>query len=458
MAKAVPILWQYQPTADGRCLLRLRLSDAHQTLYVSLGVRVHPRDWNDRQRRVRRGHPDANEINELISGRLAAAETARVRLLAAGERPSAAAVQSALAARSGDVDPCFLQYVETFLVGVEQAGNVARVDREQAVIAKLRAHLAGAPGGATARRLSRGAREAAAARSAAVRLPFSRLSPELLRAFEGYLLSEVGNSTSTVQSNMTILRLHTRRAIKEGRLARERDPFFSYSPPRASQPERAKLREDQITRLEALDLGEAGPGGSLDARVRDAFLFSLYAAGIRFGDLVRLHRGDLTAIPAGDGPPVLRLAYTASKTGKRTSVLVAPPAARLVAPYLVHADGRDKEPGEFLFPVLVDADGRPRYDLSTPRGFDRAVSSQNALFNKTLKRLGAAASIEATLSMHVARHSFADLARRRGWGLHDIRQALRHSSLTTTERYLAGFDSDTLDAHVSALFSAGDAP
>lgn len=456
MAKASAVLWTHKTDADGRHPIWLRFTDTRRTLYLSLRVSVAPRFWNDRDSRrpVRKGHPHADEINGLIATRLAVVEAERLRLLTAGEPETAEALKAALTVQAKEADPCFLRYVEDFLVGVEKAGNVQRVDKEGGVIAKLRAWLAGVPSGAALRALDGPARATAEKKAAAARLPFSRLTSSLLRDYTAHLTGDLGNVASTVQSNMNVLRLHVRRAMRDRIVTRDADPFFNYSPPRAVRVERARLTAEEIQRIEALDLGERGPAGTLTARVRDAFLFALYAAGVRFGDLARLRVGDVQRAAGGEG--ALRLAYTAGKTGKRTSASLVGPAVRIVAPYLVRPDGTPKDAGDLLFPILDGGQGGAAYDLSTPRGMDRAVASQNALHNKTLKRIGALAEVRSTLSMHVARHSFADLARRDGWSVYDVKQALRHSSVAVTEQYLAGFDSEALDKQIAALFP--DAP
>ena len=453
MAKASAVLWTHKTDVQGRHPIWLRFTDSRRTLYLSLRVAVAPRFWNENSptRPVRKGHPHADEINALIAARLAAAESERLRLLTAGEPETAEALKAALTVQKPEADPCFLRYVEEFLVGVEKAGNVQRVDKERGVTFKLRAWLASVPSGTALRALKKLEREAAEKKAAAVRLPFSRLTSALLRDYTAYLLGDLGNSASTVQSNMNVIRLHARRAMRDGLLARDADPFFNYSPPRAARVERARLTLEEIDRIEGLDLGARGPSGPLAARVRDAFLFALYAAGVRFGDLARLRVRDVQ--PAPDGSGTLRLAYTAGKTGKRTSAPLVGQAVRIVTPYLVGMDGEPKKPDAYLFPILDRRPDGPVYDLSTPRGMDRAVASQNALHNKTLKRIAKLAEVRAPLSMHVARHSFADLARRGGWSVYDVKQALRHSSVAITEKYLAGFDSEALDARIGALFA-----
>ena len=172
--------------------------------------------------------------------------------------------------------------------------------------------------------------------------------------------------------------------------------------------------------IEALDLGARGPDGSLMARVRDAFLFSLYAAGVRFGDVARLRRRNVVE---DDG--VLRLSYAAGKTGKRTSVLLLEPAVAVLAPYLVREDGPQRT-GRLPVPDPGRAPQRRPYDLTTPEGEYAAVSSQNALHNKYLKEIAELAGSGATCrsTSPGTRSRISPAAD--GWSIYQIKQALQH--------------------------------
>jgi integrase len=243
-----------------------------------------------------------------------------------------------------------------------------------------------------------------------------------------------------------MVRAYYRRAIREGIVPREADPFFAYTPPRAKRPNRHKLTERELVTLETLDLGGTGSGAPLIARVRDAFLLSLYCAGIRFADVARLTSGDFAEETDEEGRTRLRLSYSMGKTGKRASLRLISQAERIARAYFVDTEGREKSAKAFLFPML---DG---YDLSTPKGTWNALGAQNALHNKYLRELGKKAKVAGRLSFHCARHSFADLARRRGWDVYAISKALAHSGLGVTERYLAGFDGELVDRKMGELF------
>ena len=54
--------------------------------------------------------------------------------------------------------------------------------------------------------------------------------------------------------------------------------------------------------------------------------------------------------------------------------------------------------------------------------------------------------------MHIARHSFANIARQRNANVYDISKALGHSNLKITETYLSKFDTTSQDATMKQVF------
>lgn len=411
-----PILWPHKTDDKGHRPLWLRFNAEGRTLYLSLGVSVAPRLWNERARRVRKGHDHADAINALIERRLADAEAERLRLLSEREPVTAEALKAAAAGDTGGKAD-FFAFVNAFLVDVAKRGNVLRVKKERAVLAKLE-EFAGSP------------------------LPFKRITLLLLQKWETWLMTEKKNKASTVQAAITVVRLHYNSAIRAGVVDASASPFPAYKPPRAERPERPKLTAAEIARLAALDLGQGGPKAKAHRKVRDWFLFSFYTAGMRFADVMQLRRSDVSAVAEGDGVPIYRVHYTMGKTKKRQSVLLVPQALEIIAPYL------DRPASSFLFDAL------DRYRTNTPEGLNDGLRSRNAFINRRLAELAKRAEIEKQVSYHVARHSFADMARRNGWSLYDVSRALRHSTLRETDGYLASFDVEALDERMRGLFEA----
>ena len=84
----------------------------------------------------------------------------------------------------------------------------------------------------------------------------------------------------------------------------------------------------------------------------------------------------------------------------------------------------------------------------------RRISSRNVVVNQNLKKLAKLAGIEeGGLSFHVARHSFADYARRQSGDLYTVSKSLGHTSLHVTQNYLKSFDKDAVDKLASQLWS-----
>ena len=80
------------------------------------------------------------------------------------------------------------------------------------------------------------------------------------------------------------------------------------------------------------------------------------------------------------------------------------------------------------------------------------VNSKNSLLNKYLNTLAEMAGITKKVSMHIARHSFANIARQKKANVYDISKALGHSSLKITETYLSKFDTTSQDATMKQVF------
>ena len=81
-------------------------------------------------------------------------------------------------------------------------------------------------------------------------------------------------------------------------------------------------------------------------------------------------------------------------------------------------------------------------------------NSRNVVLNKYLKAAAEAAGEQAgvpmpKLTFHMARHAWADLARKSGRDLHEIRDAMNHSSLSVTEFYFASGEGAVVDALIA---------
>ena len=252
------------------------------------------------------------------------------------------------------------------------------------------------------------------------------LDKKAVTDFEKHLRDKCGNGANTVRKELERFHRVIKQGIKEGVVKPEADPFLVYDRPRSKPTKRRKLSIEEIRAIEALELEK----GSSLCISRDAFMFSFYGGGVRFGDICRLKPEHVK-----DG----RLEYRMLKTGTTVSIPLPEPALQIYNTYI--------EEKTYLFPFLKDGDEDESVRLR------RRISSNNVLVNRDLKVLARKAGIESKgLSFHVSRHSFADYARQQSGDLYAVSKTLGHASLQVTQNYLRSFDRDAVDKLATELW------
>ena len=395
-----------KPSGEAPVWLRVTYQ-RRSRFYTGTGVEVKPRDWNPKRKQVRASHPLADAFNARLDDLRNAARAA------ATTATDAADVIAALEGTGGGSLSGFLDRY------VDRLGTAGRT-WEKKKYATLKRKLTAALGWP---------------------LTWADLSPDGLAAFEAHLRTEAKNSANTIRKEMSRLRRIARLAIREGELEVGADPFARYKLPKPAPVQRRRLTTDEVSKLLAVGPAEGVKEGSRLAAVRDLFALQFYAAGARVSDAVRL-----TPESVSGG----RISYTMRKTGALQSVKVPPPARqlvdRLVAAVEAREDADRRRYGRYLIPLLKPGDD------TDADGLHRRLNAAAVLANKGLKVLARHAEIDPEgLSSHVARHTFADLARQSG-DVYAVSKALGHSDLATTERYLASFDRDAVDRLTDGLW------
>jgi site-specific recombinase XerD len=383
------ILRKDKKRADGTCPVNIRVTANRRTKQVATKVYVHERDWNPNKQQIRASHDLADAFNAKI--RTVLNEARELAL----DAVSADAVMLSIKKGSGAVIRDLDAYVE----------ELTQRDKEweRKKYGVLRGKLIDCFGDG---------------------LTWEQLDRSALVKFEARLRDRRGNKPNTIRNEMKRFRRLFKRALADRTVRADQDPFLAYKLPKSEETNRRKLSASEIARLESVEL----TAGSAKCLARDAFLLSYYGGGIRLGDLCRLTRGNLV-----DG----RVVYQMSKTNQVVSQKLPERAVSILARYQ----------GEYLLPILGPG------DWSDAVRVKRRINSRNVVVNLNLKKVAKLAGVDPDgLSMHVARHSFADRARTSGGDLYAISKALGHSDLKTTEIYLKSFDQDAVDALTDGMW------
>lgn len=283
-------------------------------------------------------------------------------------------------------------------------------------------------------------------------ITFVELSPALIASFESYLQKESNEKLKDeakrlhpnyIRTLLVKFRALVNKAIKEGLMPADKYPFKSYTIPKEIEANKEALDASEIDAITALEY----PEGSMLWHTKNAFLLSLYCAGIRAGDLLQLRWRNIK-----DGGT--RLEYMMGKNHKQKNIPLIPQAQAILSLY----QSEGSKPSDFIFPLLSCCARYAKYSnvdtmpIDLKKELFSQIYSKNAILNKNLKRVAFDAKIGKHLSFHISRHSFASLAREKAVPSKVVQEALAHSSLTTTERYLHSFSTEEVDTALQQVF------
>lgn len=386
---------------EGKKPIYIRISDSGKTRYVSAGLKVKPKHWNSNRREVRENDFfDAAHLNKIISDKIKSIKDEAYRLKAEQQNVNADVLKKKAKAKEFRGD--FLEYAHSFAKRKRRT-NVRTGKKYESVITKIEEYSSN-------------------------NLSFRDITVTWLKEFSDWLSVEKKNSPNTIHSNLRCVRAILYEAIREDYFPQEKNPFFKFKlkKPKVS---RVKLSPDEIKKLAEAELND-NPKQEL---AKDLFLFSFFTYGMRFSDVAQLKWKNIE----GD-----HIRYQMGKTKDFQSVKIFAPAKAIIDKY-----SEGLKPEDFLFPLL-----NTKKKLDDREILDQELSSKNAYMNKELNAIRKEAKINKRVSFHVARHSYADIARKKGTDLHSISNSLGHRSLKTTETYLNSLDNETTDKAVESVY------
>lgn len=268
-------------------------------------------------------------------------------------------------------------------------------------------------------------------------IPLRKVNRTFIQDFDTYLRASSLHPNS-VSVNMAVLQTIINRAFfVDDAIPGKTTPFHGYTF-RHLKSYKAVLRPEEIESIRILPLKAHYELWN----ARNVFLFSYYCAGIRVGDILKLKWSNVTS----DN----RLVYVMSKNLKYRDLLLVKPALDILSAY------RDKNEG-FIFPYLKPVTAYSLYPekaLTPCQKLELANDISNATkrINRALGKICSKAGIDKHVTMHVSRHSFANLAREKGVMSAEIKDLLAHSNLKTTEIYMGEFDRQRSDDILHNLF------
>lgn len=247
------------------------------------------------------------------------------------------------------------------------------------------------------------------------------IDSKMIEGYESYL-KQKKLTLNTISFYMRILRAIYNRAVKSGVIA-DKKPFDHVFTTMTKTAKRA------IPIQTIQKIAQAHITNKNEALARDLFLFSFYTRGMSFVDIAYLKKTDLNNT---------YLIYKRKKTGQELKIAWRKEMQELV-------DRNSSKDGVHLLGIL---------DENSEKSLRFQYHYTQCIINTALKRLGKQLNLETNLTMYVARHSWATIARQKNIPLSVICDGMGHNSEKTTQIYLQSVDAETIDRCNDKLIAA----
>lgn len=250
----------------------------------------------------------------------------------------------------------------------------------------------------------------------------SNIDSRFVLAYENYLYMQ-GVSENTVNYYLRNFRTIYNAAVREGCKQRGDSPFLHINMKACKTVKRA-LSKDEMKQLQLLPLSDVP---KLEFS-RDLYLFSFYAQGMAFVDVVFLKKKNISGG---------LLTYFRHKSKQLIQIVVTPQMEVLMNKY--------SNDSEYVFPIIDISNS----ELPVYKQYRLALGR----INRHLKKIAAELNLSIPLTTYTARHTWATLARDLGAPLSVISAGLGHTSEEVTRIYLKDLDQGVL-ANINNLVTS----
>ena len=403
MASVKVLLRLNKRRADGACPIVVQIINNRSLTQKFLGYAVKPEEWDKKNSKVAKSHPNSVRINHLIQKKIT--EVSAVILDADNNDLDLTRKQIKHKIKHQNKSS-FNTVADEHLSDLLRLKKFNQHSGEKPRVNHFKAFLGNED------------------------ISFQNITAPLLKKFVIYLKADKDLNDRSSMNCLIVIRTIFNKAINEGLVESK---YYPFGPGKVqikfSETRKIGLNEVEIKKLEDVVLEENSPL----FHARNIWLTSFYFAGIRISDIIKLKWTDIN-----DG----RLAYVMGKNQKVVSLKI-PEKANLI----IENNRKIKEKGSsYVFPYLKDKDGDDEKIINSK------TRSSNAKINKQLAKVVKKLDINKKVTMHISRHSFGQIA---GDKIPPqlLQKLYRHSDLKTTIGYQASFIHKDVDGALSDILN-----
>lgn len=391
---SLQIVLRKKPNKQKKYPLAIRITKNRRTSYLFTGQYVDKEYWDENKKRIRKSHPNANMLNNLLLSKLAEANNEVLKSEIEDKDISLAGIRKKL---KGERQLDFFELAYQHLDSLKKSEKFRQFETQRGRIEKFKKFL---------RRDT---------------LEFKDISVFLLKNFESYLIHKEKRTPRTVVNYMILIRKLFNLGISYSLVDRKYYPFGKGRIQiRIPESQKIGLTKEEVKLLEMVTFLTLP-----QRRALDVWLLSFYFAGIRVSDVLKLRWSDFTDE---------RLNYRMGKNQKLVSLKTPIKAHKILKKYIQESE----DDSSLIFPYLKES------DFSDTRTLLVRTRTVTRSLNRRLSTIANHLGIKKKLTMHIARHTFGNISGDK-IPIQMLQKLYRHSSIMTTISYQANFMNEEKD-------------
>ncbi len=388
----VKIILRKEIKKDGTSPLAIRITKNRKTSYIYLDYSIKPQDWDAKSQRVKSSYKNSGRLNSFLLKKLVEANEHALELETQKSHVTSQAVRQRIKPSAGST---FNAQADLYLQHLKEGGKYNQYTSDKPRIKHFKDFMK-------------------------EDIAFQDITVSLLERFHAHVKNKLKLSERSAVNHIVMMRSVFSHAIKEGVVDAKFYPFGK-GKMKIKFPESSKvgLNAEEIKRLETVVLeGQAH-------HARNLWMISYLFAGMRVSDVLRLRWSNFQ-----NG----RLHYEMGKNNKSGSLKIPEKALRILKQYKSSREEKD----DLVFPELKGVDFGNVFITK------RTIAFKTSSIDKCLRlHVAPAAEIGKKLTMHLARHSFAQQAT--DVPIQLLQKLYRHSSIVTTMQYQSNFTTQQTD-------------
>ena len=400
MASIKLILRTNQKDQTGKSPLYIRIIKDRKTKFITAGLKLKESDWDEAKQRVKKSYPNSARMNAALAQKIADAEG---QVADMERKVKTVSIKKLKEAIKGKEVPNFFEYSRKHCERIRNNVSISTYKNYHAYLDKFEKWV--------------GTKE----------VYFDDITVSLLMDYMSYLSNELKNGNTTQRYSIMILAIMFKEAIKEDLIPEYMYPFSKLK--LKKDPSRRQfLKKEQFEAIINYKLDEK----SKASVYRDMFIFSIFAGGLRFSDVLEFQVKHFNEEER-------RIQKVIRKTGRMHQFKIGQLALDIINKY----KKENAEQDDFIFPVITNKE----LYLKNDEYRYTFIESANKAANFQLQRIAKKLEIPVKVTFHISIHTFATNELNNGMRIEHVSKLMDHRDISTTQVY-AKIISEELDKAV----------